>query len=831
MGIPIVTVEKMKEQFRAAGIAAGDTVLIQSALRPVGNAENGAAGVVAALLDVVGPEGTIVAPAFCFAHEKVENPLIDPANDPSEMGAISETIRRLPGARRSVAYRHSVSAVGKNAAEIVDVDHELSVFDIRSSFGKMLGHDAKVLLLGVTYVNSTTHHFAEYLLQVPDREVVPVPARLALADGTEKAIVVRDYRPKKNEGGSYYAFPHDFNRAGLMLEKSGAVRIARLGNAVTRVFRMRDLVHLFIDNYSVAFNLLAEDKDGPTILPDGEEVSRAYLDGAGRRDIAVWSCVRAADIHKTGGAPSRFCSATGRPFGQRKNLTSRLLAFALLARAVLPLPSFGGGIPDYRMIYDNDGCDMSEGHPDGLPHTVENFYSLRMNRITNTCVRAMFYCPCSAGLGHFTCRKAGEPCVFRNVIVRGKHNSYPAYAAQGTDGLEMAVDFGHAHGIDVWCSIRMNDTHDSYMPFFIPKFKKDNPECLFAADRRRPRCGAWSSLDYANPKVPAFVKTLVRQFCDNYDIDGLNLDFCRHSVFFRSVGRGGRASDEERKAMTQLMRDIRAIADDTARRRGRPFYLAARTQDSVGFLMDIGLDVETWLREHLIDLWSATSYFQLEPWSDSAALAHRYGVRFYASMDESRLRGGIGSDAKGAVPLRSSLAFYAARFAAATAAGADGVYVFNVDDVCAYHGGREVSELLSIDPAAPKAPERFYFATERGSERDIEDCLAGGKSYARTPFLSPVDVRRLTPERSFTFRFEIADERKAASATVEVLADRPDAVSAHVDDVPLEPLGATSGGLARFAVPLRLLAPGLRTFSLSAAQDVTVRDFLLRVML
>lgn len=70
MGIPMVTVEEMKEQFRISGIVAGDTVLVQSALRPVGNAENGAAGVVAALLDVVGPEGTIVAPAFCFSHER-----------------------------------------------------------------------------------------------------------------------------------------------------------------------------------------------------------------------------------------------------------------------------------------------------------------------------------------------------------------------------------------------------------------------------------------------------------------------------------------------------------------------------------------------------------------------------------------------------------------------------------------------------------------------------------------------------------------------------------------------------------------------------------------
>ena len=287
--------------FKTVGIEKGDTVFIQSALRPAGNIEGGAPTIVKALLETVGKDGTVVAPAFCFAHEKDECPIIDNDNDPSEMGIISETIRRHPGAKRSIAYRHSVCAVGKYAEEITDVDPSLSVFDIRSSFGKMLGYDTKVLLFGVTYLNSTSHHFAEYLLQVPDRMTVNVPAKLKMPDGTLRDIITCDYRPKPNDSGEYYSYPHDFDRSGLELEKAGKVCISHVGNAVTRVYGMRDLIHYFIDNYSVEYNLFAEDKNGKTKLPDGEEVSMTYFDGAGREDLAVWSCVDASKIFKRGG--------------------------------------------------------------------------------------------------------------------------------------------------------------------------------------------------------------------------------------------------------------------------------------------------------------------------------------------------------------------------------------------------------------------------------------------------------------------------------------------------------------------------------------------------
>ena len=286
------------EGFLKVGIEKGDTVLIHSALRPFGYVEGGGMTIAKALYEAVGEsEGTIVAPAFCFVHETQEEPIIDPANDPSEMGAISEAVRHMPGVKRSIAYRHSFSAVGKNADIITQVDPYLSVFDMRSSFGKMLALDTKVVLARVTYINSTSHHFGEYLLQVPDRHTIERRVLLKKPDGTLEKMIMTDYQPKPTLSGDYYEYPHDFNKLGLWLEQAGKVKISTIGNAVIRAFRMRDLINLILYSYPLDQRIFLQDEK-PIVLPYGKEAYRDYIDGAGRPDTAVWACVDPEKICK-----------------------------------------------------------------------------------------------------------------------------------------------------------------------------------------------------------------------------------------------------------------------------------------------------------------------------------------------------------------------------------------------------------------------------------------------------------------------------------------------------------------------------------------------------
>ena len=112
--------EEIVTGLHALGLQAGNVVLVHSAMRTFGHIDGGADTVVDAFLEVLGPRGTLVTPAFTFCHEREEEPIIDPRQDPSEMGAISEAVRRRPDALRSTAFRHSFAAVGRRADVITD---------------------------------------------------------------------------------------------------------------------------------------------------------------------------------------------------------------------------------------------------------------------------------------------------------------------------------------------------------------------------------------------------------------------------------------------------------------------------------------------------------------------------------------------------------------------------------------------------------------------------------------------------------------------------------------------------------------------------------------
>lgn len=287
------------EGLHRVGLQRGDMVLVHSAMRTCGFIDGGAPTVVDSLLDVLGPTGTLVAPTFTFAHEAGADPIIDPQRDPSEMGIISETVRVHPEASRSIAFRHSLAAIGPRATVVTEVDPSLSPFDLRSSFGVMLGLNCQVLLLGVSYTNSTSHHFAEWVCDVPYRQAIDLTVKLKYQDGSVVTQPMTDYQPK-SEGGSYYGSRNpDFNRLGSMLEDRGQVGTAFIGNSAARRFAMRQLVDLARVEAAKDFNIFRTPEgqtDYVTPLAFGQRVlSPQLMDGAGRPHRVEW-CVHDPNV-------------------------------------------------------------------------------------------------------------------------------------------------------------------------------------------------------------------------------------------------------------------------------------------------------------------------------------------------------------------------------------------------------------------------------------------------------------------------------------------------------------------------------------------------------
>ena len=275
-----------------------------------------------------------------------------------------------------------------------------------------------------------------------------------------------------------------------------------------------------------------------------------------------------------------------------------------------------------RILFNNDGGAVKQV----TRPTAQAILDDDTTPLVGSQVDSIFYCSQSSGFGlftHFT--KIGQLLTTREDIFA--NNQMEALIQAGIDPLQVMVDFGKQHGIEVFWSMRMNDTHDgskqSYGPvlFRANKLKMDHPEYLIGTPDKRPKHGAWTAVDYARPEIRDLAFRFFEEVCRNYDVDGIELDFSRHPVFFKSTSRGEPATDEERTAMTDLIRRIRTMADEVGQKRGRPILVAMRVPDSAEYSRAIGLDIEHWLANDLLDLFVVASYFQLNDWDYSVALA------------------------------------------------------------------------------------------------------------------------------------------------------------------------------------------------------------------
>ena len=149
---------------RQLGIRPGDTLLVHSSLSRLGFVEGGVDAVVGALKEAVGVNGTLGAPTFWTvdANAVEEGTLFDAVHGKSEMGSISDHIRQLPGAVRSLHPTHSTTFVGLFARGLTAEHHkDETPAGPHSPYRKLAALKGKILLLGVTLEYLTSFHTIE----------------------------------------------------------------------------------------------------------------------------------------------------------------------------------------------------------------------------------------------------------------------------------------------------------------------------------------------------------------------------------------------------------------------------------------------------------------------------------------------------------------------------------------------------------------------------------------------------------------------------------------------------------------------------------------------
>lgn len=249
------TVASLVRDLAALGVDPGGVVIVHSSLSALGWVAGGPQAVVEALLEVVGPHGTIVMPTHsgqisdpaAWSRPPVPEAWIDrlhdglPAYDPYltptlGMGQVVECFRQHRSTLRSAHPTLSFAACGPQADAIVGT-HPLSPgLGETSPLGRLYDLDAQVLLLGVGHVHDTSLHLAEHRASWPGKAMIREGAPVRRG-GRREWVVYDDLELDES----------DFDQIGDAFAAAGGERRGPVGEGTGRACRVRGLIDFAVE--------------------------------------------------------------------------------------------------------------------------------------------------------------------------------------------------------------------------------------------------------------------------------------------------------------------------------------------------------------------------------------------------------------------------------------------------------------------------------------------------------------------------------------------------------------------------------------------------------
>jgi aminoglycoside 3-N-acetyltransferase len=209
---------------RALGLFPGDTVMVHASVRAVGEIAGGPDQIHLALKDAITAEGTLMMYASCPRYydevgrgcltpeqeQELLNtlPPFDPdtARSDRDNGALVELLRTYPGSR---VNRHLArfAVWGKHAGDLIATQPWHYAFGRESALERFVERDGKILLLGSDHDAVTFLHYAEHIVDIPEKRV----ARYRVPVEERGVRVWRDMEEFDTSGdGAHANWPVDF---------------------------------------------------------------------------------------------------------------------------------------------------------------------------------------------------------------------------------------------------------------------------------------------------------------------------------------------------------------------------------------------------------------------------------------------------------------------------------------------------------------------------------------------------------------------------------------------------------------------------------------------
>jgi aminoglycoside 3-N-acetyltransferase len=230
-----VTRSALAADLRRLGIREGGVVMVHTRMSAIGWVVGGAETVVRALLDALGPEGTLAAYASWEDHRyrveewppehraayAAEPPVFDPATSEAvrEHGRVPERLRTWPGAARSAHPEASVVAVGPRARWLTERHPADDGYGPGSPFARLVEAEGQVLVLGAPLDTVTLLHHAEAIARAPGKRMVTY--RVPVAAGGR--VRVREFTDIETSEGAFA-----YERLGLGEDAFAAIARAAL---------------------------------------------------------------------------------------------------------------------------------------------------------------------------------------------------------------------------------------------------------------------------------------------------------------------------------------------------------------------------------------------------------------------------------------------------------------------------------------------------------------------------------------------------------------------------------------------------------------------------
>jgi hypothetical protein len=258
----------------------------------------------------------------------------------------------------------------------------------------------------------------------------------------------------------------------------------------------------------------------------------------------------------------------------------------------------------------------------------------------------------------------------------------------GHDLLELQRREAKRLGMDFWFHLRMNDWHHTGAKgkdanILAGRFYVEHPEFLIGEDAVKGLHQSLQALagfqDYAHPEVRQLRLDVVAEAAERYDIDGFQYDFMRCHGYFKPG-----QEKANMPVMTRFIRETREILDRIGAQKNKPLGFSVRVPNTIWGANNLGFDVETWIKEELVDIVVPSTFFNadleedIREWVD---LARGTSVRINPAIEEGYFAGHTGGvlrcfyNPPNMLPL--TLDMINAIAARHWRNGADGLYVFN----------------------------------------------------------------------------------------------------------------------------------------------------------